>query len=642
MADIRKHPWRAPYYSGEVMTIIRKQQHQRGKSYHGRWVYLAVTVTAFIVLRVANSILTTLNVRQESELTVRRTCFAKDNTTIVDDEFCDTIEGTRRVQNLKVVSLPTNENAVDANSQVSIREYITQKYSSPNDNGRIQKQRNVLISNLEYAYANMSEMLDRRSRFPSIAERVKIYMSNWYIPPCDDAARVPFHYSTTSEGHLKLTIQEISLVKNKQEILTDDQVIDPNHQRRVFEMHSHFSGKDDGESLDEVHFLDRAVFMDCTHIYCKDTLNQLLPSFDRMLQNHSLGVVIDSNSTDIPILYQFGDVIVTRANERKRNMNREHIQYPRIPVFQKVRTSKSATGLNFETDENASRCYEQGERRTDTKSNGFHFSHPLGTLQMEPIIFKVKTHRHYGKVYDGKVPNADRTPWEEKKNVAVFRGALTGGYTNGMRSKEAKALSVVDRCKILDRCWFTYTHASSTLIDAKLTEPFAPNRNIPRVIVPSGELEDSTNAGPAKQVDLYGQSKSLSMEELLQYKAIVMLEGNDISSGLKWALFSSSIVMMPEPTLTSWSMEEMLQPWVHYVPINIHKSSNGTTITTDAEEKMQWIIDNNQKALEIVKASTLWIADLILHPDERNDEQLITDEIARRYLTHFVPSQALV
>jgi Glycosyl transferase family 90 len=134
----------------------------------------------------------------------------------------------------------------------------------------------------------------------------------------------------------------------------------------------------------------------------------------------------------------------------------------------------------------------------------------------------------------------------------------------------------------------------------------------------------------------------MSMEALLQYKAIIMLEGNDISSGLKWALFSSSIVMMPEPTLTSWSMEEMLQPWVHYVPISIHRSSNGTTTITDAEEKVQWILDNDDKAREIVKASTLWIADLILHPDEMNDEKLISDEIARRYLTHFIPSQELV
>ena len=51
---------------------------------------------------------------------------------------------------------------------------------------------------------------------------------------------------------------------------------------------------------------------------------------------------------------------------------------------------------------------------------------------------------------------------------------------------------------------------------------------------------------------------------------------------------------------------------------------------------MQWIIDNDDKAREIVKASTLFIADLVLHPDVPKDEASIFDEMARRYLSHFV------
>ena len=160
------------------------------------------------------------------------------------------------------------------------------------------------------------------------------------------------------------------------------------------------------------------------------------------------------------------------------------------------------------------------------------------------------------------------------------------------------------------------------------------------MIDPSGDVDKSRNIGTSEQVNLYGNR--MSMEELLEYKALIMLEGNDISSGLKWALFSSSIVMMPVPTLTSWSMEEMLQPWVHYVPISVYQSSNGETIVTDAEEKMQWILDNDEKAREIVKASTLWMADLILHPDEIDDEKMISDEMAWRYLSHFVQTKELV
>jgi hypothetical protein len=57
-------------------------------------------------------------------------------------------------------------------------------------------------------------------------------------------------------------------------------------------------------------------------------------------------------------------------------------------------------------------------------------------------------------------------------------------------------------------------------------------------------------------------SPAMSMRHLLQYKVIIMLEGNDVASGLKWALLSQSVVLMPPPQHTSWAMEELLQPWV--------------------------------------------------------------------------------
>jgi hypothetical protein len=41
-----------------------------------------------------------------------------------------------------------------------------------------------------------------------------------------------------------------------------------------------------------------------------------------------------------------------------------------------------------------------------------------------------------------------------------------------------------------------------------------------------------------------------------------MIAGNDVASGLKWALFSQSVVLMPPPNHTSWAMEELLEPWV--------------------------------------------------------------------------------
>jgi hypothetical protein len=39
-------------------------------------------------------------------------------------------------------------------------------------------------------------------------------------------------------------------------------------------------------------------------------------------------------------------------------------------------------------------------------------------------------------------------------------------------------------------------------------------------------------------------------------------EGNGVASGLKWALLSQSVVLMPPPKHTSWDMEKLLEPLV--------------------------------------------------------------------------------
>jgi len=169
----------------------------------------------------------------------------------------------------------------------------------------------------------------------------------------------------------------------------------------------------------------------------------------------------------------------------------------------------------------------------------------------------------------------------------------------------------MERCRLLQRCWLVHKHSNSKLVDAKLALPFTNLKGIPE------KLNDG--------VSLYGEK--LSLEQMLSYKALVMLEGNDVSSGLKWALFSNSVVLMPIPTFTSFAMEELLQPWFHYVPLADDLS--------DVEEKMQWVLDHDEEAEKIAHHGKLWISDLVLHPEAVNDENAIFDEIVRRYRSHF-------
>ena len=118
----------------------------------------------------------------------------------------------------------------------------------------------------------------------------------------------------------------------------------------------------------------------------------------------------------------------------------------------------------------------------------------------------------------------------------------------------------------------------------------------------------------------------------MRYKAILLLEGNDVASGLKWALLSQSVVLMPKPRHTSWCMEELLQPWIHYVPLKDDLS--------DVETQMQWILHHSDEAWQISQRGTLWMEDMIFHPDAAREERLIKEELVRRYLAHFVEGES--
>jgi Glycosyl transferase family 90 len=513
---------------------------------------------------------------------------------------------------------------------------------------------NNKIQNLEFAYDTVEEMLNRSNRFPSIEQRIKLYMSNWYIPPCDNAARVAYEYSglqsptndnqksTRPPTGRTLTIREITVqahqyldIKSRGTNLhrigvqpaLQEEVI--NMRRRSFQVNSKFNGSRESDAFDVVHFLDSESFSECKHKYCLDTIDFLLPSIDGLFSNNSF--TLKDKDSIAPILYQFGDQHKAKLTQVTSNKTlKTKSWYPKIPLFQKMRRCIGPSILHPITDDTRFPCYHNGERFVPLFEYGDYNNGQNNDLRLEPIISKLKTQRHYKRIFH--VAKAETTLWENKINRGIFRGDLTGNYPQNVTINARQKLSPRERCRLLERCWFTYTHASSHLIDSKISVPIKEKKMIPRFI----DRRENKRSSNATEVDLYGDS--MSLEEMLRYKAIIMLEGNDVSSGLKWALFSNSVVLMPEPTITSWAMEEMLVPWVHYVPIKVHRENDfAEEMTTDAEEKMQWIIKNDDKAKEIAKAGRLWIADLVLHPDVQEDEKRIFDEIARRYVTHFVP-----
>jgi len=161
------------------------------------------------------------------------------------------------------------------------------------------------------------------------------------------------------------------------------------------------------------------------------------------------------------------------------------------------------------------------------------------------VLLKLDALRHYYFV-------TDKTPYNKKKNEIVWRGYI---HKENRRSLVAKF----------------YNH---------------PKCNIGNIPL-RGENPD-------------WEKPFISVEEQLQYKFILSIEGNDVATNLKWILSSNSLCFMPTPKFETWFMEGKLIPNVHYVHLKDDYS--------DMLEKMDYYSKNEEQALTIIKNGQAWVA----------------------------------
>lgn len=358
----------------------------------------------------------------------------------------------------------------------------------------------------------------RSKRFPSIEERVKLYMSNWYTPPCPQTPggfiRFQFEPSQDEELWPTLLLQglESHPLVNETGVMHVENIVAPD---TLFYFDSRLilncaKERDSNYKADarELKFDSRIEARANMLMYCKDVKELMLPALRHIVSENDR-----RNVTKLPpTLLQFGDM--------KKSHDFGMIQVPHIKKFRSAATGKSELAAVTSQD-----CYSSPRDVLSTVHSNDIF---------QPIIWKLATNRHYSKLYE--MQNLD-IPWHKKINKAIFRGQLTGS-----RDGYNKKASAEENCQKLKRCRLVYNHAHSKLIDAKLTHT-------------RSRLPDKLNG-----VQLVQRKATLS--RLLRYKAIIMMEGNDVASGLKWALLSQSVVLMPPPQHSSWAMEELLEPWV--------------------------------------------------------------------------------
>lgn len=111
----------------------------------------------------------------------------------------------------------------------------------------------------------------------------------------------------------------------------------------------------------------------------------------------------------------------------------------------------------------------------------------------------------------------------------------------------------------------------------------------------------------------------MTIDEQLQYKFILSIEGNDVATNLKWIMSSNSVAVMPKPTYETWFMEGTLVPDFHYICINSDYS--------DLHEKLTYYINHPEKTEEIIKNANAYVNQF----KNKKREELISLLVLDRY-----------
>nr|WP_014343666.1 glycosyl transferase family 90 [Aliivibrio fischeri]AEY78252.1 LpsA protein [Aliivibrio fischeri] len=115
------------------------------------------------------------------------------------------------------------------------------------------------------------------------------------------------------------------------------------------------------------------------------------------------------------------------------------------------------------------------------------------------------------------------------------------------------------------------------------------------------------------------QKDKLSIQEQLQYKFILSIEGNDVATSLKWTLSSNSLCLMVKPKFETWFMEGLLIAGVHYVELNSDYS--------DLDEKLEYYIEHPEEAERIINNAHKFIQQF----QNPNIEDAISISVLQRY-----------
>lgn len=199
------------------------------------------------------------------------------------------------------------------------------------------------------------------------------------------------------------------------------------------------------------------------------------------------------------------------------------------------------------------------------------------------ILTKLNTRRHFSEL---KIIKKNDIPFLKKKNVLIWRGSTTGsGFGNHIPKRSV---------------------SRETLIEKYCNEPSM------RKGIDVGLTNIVQEAKKQKEYYTKFLKPTMTKKEMLEYKYILSVEGNDVATNTKWIMYSNSVMFMPKPHIESWFLESKLIPYVHYIPINSDFSN--------LEEQINWCNSHPKECLKIIKNAKKFIKTFL---NEKNENKIM-------------------
>ena len=214
-----------------------------------------------------------------------------------------------------------------------------------------------------------------------------------------------------------------------------------------------------------------------------------------------------------------------------------------------------------------SQCFNHvlGDTTKNPPTPSFLKSRPINGDNRNSVVLKLNSARHYTFI-------DDPTPFGEKKNMAIWRGAV---FRRKMR------IALMENC---------FGHPGCDLGDT-----------------------DKKKIGEATFKPF------ISLSEQLKNKFILSVEGNDVATNTKWIMSSNSRCFMPRPKYETWFMEGRLEADLHYVLLKDDFSDLG--------EKIDYYSANTDAALEIIRNAQQYVAPFL----DRKQELLLSLLVVKKY-----------